>query len=322
MDVTLFDKLYASPQDRQLIHPYSDSAECRTVIRCVKLEELLATKIKLLLQRRHSFDLFDLVYSVFVNDHLEVDKRELVTIFLRRTIFEPSPGVVKGLLLGLPLEAFRRFWNDHLVCPRLSMFAFDTGVEWFRQIVDDLFGAFPVTSYGELAYFSSEYRNAILEAGRDQTLLRVTYDDVPREVEPYALKYKKPRSRPAREYFYVYDRTGGRSGNIGIKAFVQQNIQAMENTDIKFEPRFEVEVAKAGEGGPKTYFSRPFSRGRIATARRARSRTGIVYIVECTYCLRRFQRTRYNTSLNKHKDSYGNDCYGRSGILVDQSYRS
>lgn len=46
LDVTEFDRIYLPIQDRFLIHPYSDERECKGRIRCVKLEELLATKLK------------------------------------------------------------------------------------------------------------------------------------------------------------------------------------------------------------------------------------------------------------------------------------
>ena len=59
LDITEFDRLYLPVQVRHLIHQYSDSDKCRADIRCVKLEEMLATKLKCLLQRRHSLDLYD-----------------------------------------------------------------------------------------------------------------------------------------------------------------------------------------------------------------------------------------------------------------------
>jgi predicted nucleotidyltransferase component of viral defense system len=53
----------------------------------VSLEEALADKLKCLLQRHMSNDLFDLVYSIFVNNDVAVDKTTIVTTFLRKTIF-------------------------------------------------------------------------------------------------------------------------------------------------------------------------------------------------------------------------------------------
>jgi predicted nucleotidyltransferase component of viral defense system len=52
LDITEFDRIYLPTQVRQLIHPYSDNAACQAQVRCVKLEEMLASKLKCLLQRR------------------------------------------------------------------------------------------------------------------------------------------------------------------------------------------------------------------------------------------------------------------------------
>src|SRR5690606_9939188 len=61
VDVTEFDRLHLPAASRQLIHPYSDAAACSAELRCMALEEIVANKMKCLIQRRHSHDLFDLV---------------------------------------------------------------------------------------------------------------------------------------------------------------------------------------------------------------------------------------------------------------------
>jgi predicted nucleotidyltransferase component of viral defense system len=133
LDVTEYDRIFLPIQDRFLIHPYSDSAQCTATVRCHKLEELLAAKLKCLLQRQHSFDLYDYVYSVFINRDIQVNRAEVLRTFLKKTIFEPSPGVAKGLLLNLPLETFRAIWHKYLVCPAQSLFDFDTAITRFRE---------------------------------------------------------------------------------------------------------------------------------------------------------------------------------------------
>ena len=65
LDVKEFDRLFLPIQSRRLIHAYSDAAQCQADIRCVKLEDLLASKLKALLQRQHSPDLYDFVHAVF-----------------------------------------------------------------------------------------------------------------------------------------------------------------------------------------------------------------------------------------------------------------
>lgn len=323
LDVTQLDKIHLPIQSRFLIHPYSDERECKTEIKCVKLEELLATKLKCLLQRRHCYDLYDYIYSIFINRDIDVKRSEIVTTFLKKTIFERSPGVVKDLLLRLPFEVFRGIWHRYIICPRQSIMEFDFALRNFQQNIEELFGGFGI-GYGRLAYFPAELRNPIIDAGSNMTLLEVVYDGIKRIVEPYSLVYKIPKGGYGQEYFYVYDRTGGRSGP-GIKCFVNSKVESIELTTEKFTPRFPVELSKAGEFGDKTYFGSPFRRflSIPSSLRRGRVKgyaTGITYIVECSYCGKRFKRSSYDTRLNKHKDQYGNPCYGRTGFIVDQIY--
>lgn len=321
LDVTQYDKIYLPLQTRFLIHPYSDTNECRTEIKCVKLEELLATKLKCLLQRRHSNDLYDFVYSIFINKEIDVNRSEIAKTFLKKTIFEPSPGVVKGLLLELPFKVFRAIWNKYIICPKQSRLDFDFALNSFKQSIEDIFGAFAI-GYGQLAYFPARLRNPIIDAGSNLTLIKLTYDGIQREVEPYSLVYKRRRDRYGQEYFYGYDRTGGRTSGPGIKCFVNSKIQAIEATDMKFEPRFHVELFKAGEYGDKTYFGSQFSRLRHRRRLKAftRSKSGITYIIECSYCGKRFKRSKYDTKLRDHNDKYGNRCFGKIGYLVDTIY--
>jgi len=316
LDVTQFDRLYLSVQTRNLIHPYSDSSACTAEVKCVKLEELLATKLKCLLQRRHLADLYDYVYAIFVNKELEVNKREIVGTFFRKTIFERSPRVVSGLLIGLPLEAFKDVWTKYLVCPKPSFISFESALANFVQNVKELFGEV-IPHFGRSIFFPAELRNPIIDAGSSMTLLAVTYDGVRRMVEPYSLSYKQRKDGHAEEYFFCYDRTGGRSSPPGIKTFVSSKVQQIERLDEKFEPRFPVELSKSGERGDKTYFGASFSSGRSHVARsRHIYSSGTVYIIQCSYCGKRFRRTKPDTQLNKHKDKYKNPCYGRSGFRV------
>lgn len=310
LDVTQFDKIYLPIQNRFLIHSYSDESECKAEIRCVQLEELLAAKLKCLLQRRRSYDLYDYIYSVFINKDIDVNKSEIVTTLLKKTIFERSPGVVGNLLLGLPFDTFRALWHRYIYCPIQSIIEFDFALTSFKHDIEELFGSF-TRGYSELAYFPAGLRNPIIDAGSNMNLLEVVYDGVKRIVEPYSLVYKIRRDGYGQEYFYVYDRTGGRSSGPGIKAFINTKIDSIEVMSENFAPRYPVELSKAGEFGDKTYFEsqrrRTFS---------TRSLTATKYTIECSYCGKRFRRSTYNTRLNKHKDRYGNLCYGRVGFIV------
>jgi predicted nucleotidyltransferase component of viral defense system len=315
LDVTEFDRIYLPTQTRLLIHPYSDGESCRVELHCLKLEEMLAAKLKCLLQRREVSDLYDLVYSIFLNRDLAVDRSEVMSTFLRKTIFEPSPGVARQLLLELPLGLLKTAWQKYIICPIQSVLDFDLAVEQFQSFIARLFAPYGAATYGQFAYFPSELRNPIMQAGAELKLLRLSYDGVRREVEPYSLVFKRRKDGYGQEYFYVYDRTGGHH-NPGIKAFLNPKIHDLEILQETFSPRYPVELSKAGEHLGAGYFARPFGGGR------RRARTEWTYTIQCNYCSRTFKRREANTVLKEHKDTYGNVCYGRAGYVVSQDYES
>jgi predicted nucleotidyltransferase component of viral defense system len=319
LDVTQFDRLYLPPQVRNLIHPYSDADTCRTTIKCVKLEELLASKMRCLLQRRHIADLFDLVYAVFISGDIEVNRRELLSTFFRVTIFQPSPGVVKGLFLDLPLEALRRAWGNYINCPRPSWFDFDRAKECLISLIESLISG-PAIRDRSPIFFPSSLRNPIMDAADSLTMLKLRYDGAERLVEPYELTFKIRKDGVAREYFYVYDTTGGRSSGPGIKTFVPGKVEAIENTDVKFEPRFNVELKKAGGAETVEHFEgkgRSTSDIRPSLSRPVALSSGrMEYVIQCSYCNRRFKRKTRNGRLNPHMDGHGNKCHGRIGFIL------
>lgn len=317
MDVTDNDRLYLPTRERFLIHAYSDAETLRVALRCIALEEAMADKLKCLLQRRYSHDLHDLVYAVFVNNELDIDRSELVRILLKKTIFEPSPFALKNLLLSVPFNVFKRYW-DRIVCPSSTRFPLDHAVALFTSGLDELFAPFNYGERAAVAYFPAELRNPILKAGSEKTLLRLRYDGVARLVEPYSLVFKRRKSDGVgQEYFYVHDRVGGASGP-GIKALFHWKITELENTQEQFEPQYEIELAKAGEPGRSGYFKQSFGQRsmdvRVRRPGRAFS-TAPTFVVRCPYCGREFRRSRPNVTIKKHNDQYGNLCYGRRGQL-------
>jgi predicted nucleotidyltransferase component of viral defense system len=324
MDVSEFDRLYLPTQERQLIHPYSDADACRATIRCVKLEEALADKMKCLLQRRYCYDLFDLVYGAFISDEIEANRAEILQVFLRKTIFGRSPHSARALLLDLPVDLFRGYWGK-VVMPKASRFSFDDALSHLREGLDAMFGVLPGQAVAvSQAFYPSGLRNPILQAGSEKRLLKVTYDGVARLVEPYSLNYKRRTDGVAQVYFYVWDRTGGRNSGPGIKTSFNYKVQRLELTDQTFEPRFSIELSKAGDSDRSGHFARSAGRPRTNSLRRA-SRTrarsgGLVLVIACSYCGKQFRRTKDSTRLNAHKNQFGSPCYGRAGYLVLTTY--
>ena len=117
MDIHEFDRIFLPVQEQRILHPYSDENKCTGSIQCVKLEELLASKLKALLQRQHSPDLFDFVYSIFFQNELDINRSEVINTFLKKTIYQRNPRVAAGLLMDLPFAVIGGFWEKYLVCP-------------------------------------------------------------------------------------------------------------------------------------------------------------------------------------------------------------
>jgi len=322
LDVKEFDRIVLPVQKRNLVHSYSDSANCSVPVQVQKLEELLASKLIALLGRQHSPDLYDFVHSVFIQKTLDVSRREVISTFLKKSIYEPTPAVARGLLLDIPFAVLKGFWNEYLVCPKSSTIEFDEAERVFRSSVGELFAllapppAFATTAASRGAapgYFQGTIRNSIMEAARLRRLMLMVYDGYLRQVEPYALAYKRRQDGVGQEYFYAWDRSGGASRSVGIKSFFPDKITNAEITSESFEPRFPIEMAKGDAG----YFStQSFSTGIRRSSRRLTASYGPSYTVQCSVCNKRFRRKKRSSRLNPHKDRFGNRCYGRSGYLT------
>jgi hypothetical protein len=173
LDIKEYERIFLPIETRRLIHSYSDSPLCQGEIRCLKLEELLASKLKALLQRRHSPDLYDFVYAIFFQKVLNISRREVLSTFLKQTIYEPEPMIARNLLLELPFQAIKGFWSEFRVCPKLSLFSFDDAEGWFKAVVGEIFSLveprFAYAGFGgrsALSYFPSGLRAEIMEAAR------------------------------------------------------------------------------------------------------------------------------------------------------------
>ena len=156
--------------------------------------------------------------------------------------------------------------------------------------------------------------------------MKVRYKGYDRIVEPYSLKYLEKKNGEAREYFYVYNCSGGESA-LDIRSFLPERLESIENTEEKFIPRFQIELSKAGEMPENPYLfdpNRPVKAPRSRTAfslpRRQRLYGQPKYIFQCSICGRKFPKSSHNPTLRPHKGKGGYPCYGTFGVYVDMKY--
>jgi predicted nucleotidyltransferase component of viral defense system len=320
LDVSDYERLYLPSVSRSIFHPYSDEKDCVASVRCMALEELVANKLKCLLQRRHSFDLYDLVYAAFFERSIELNRSEVVSTFLKKTIFERSPGAAKDILLGLPIPLMKGAWEKYIAAPLRGRFAFADALSAFPSIIEGLFEGVFTRDLARRAFFGPEHRNLIMEAGAGKRLMQLRYGERTRIIEPYALCYKRAAGKDPAEYFYAFDRSEHGRGP-SIKSFLNEGVQGLEILDETFEPQFEIELSKAGEPSKRSHFSKAFggqtSRTRkTAGLRVSRFPSRQQFSLRCPYCERTFKRSSRSTALNPHKDRAGYPCFGRNGYFV------
>jgi predicted nucleotidyltransferase component of viral defense system len=245
MDITRFDKILLDIQTVKLIHPYSDSNEIACSIKCMKLEEIIATKLKCLMQRQHPPDLFDYAYSIKLLGG-NLNKKEVVQTFIKKTIFGRNPHILKGILLTTTFAYFKEQWAKSIICAKQFIINAEDAISTFTTDLESLFIDYRDNGFTQFIYFSPDVRAKIMQAGRTQTLLKLRYQGYDRIAEPYSLKYLEKKSGEAHEYFYVYNCSGGKSLP-GVRSFLPAPLESIENTEKKFNPRFQIELSKAGE---------------------------------------------------------------------------
>ena len=273
LDITQFDRIYLPVQPRTLLHAYSDASDCAATIRVQKLEEVLASKLTAMLHRRNPVDLFDLLYSILIARDYPVSRLEVVSTFLRKSIFEPQPNLARDQLLAIPVAAFESSWAS-LIVPAATLMAFSYVTANFHNLINLLFAALaPAASApaaiaprmiprplgrpgGRASGFAGGFRGlagvsplrantrqVLISAARNRHMVEMVYDGFARLVEPYKLEYYVRKSDGhGSEYFWGWDRSGGKSGKIGIKQFFCHKIASATESSTTYMPRFPVEL--------------------------------------------------------------------------------
>ena len=254
LDIGELEKTYLPVQSRMLIHPYSDVSECIAQIRCQKLEEILASKLTTLLFRRKAQDLFDLIFSIFFDPNFSISRAEVIRTFLKKSIYDPEAREARDQLRALPLQLFQPLWTS-LATPNSSRFTFETVLNRFAVLIDELFGLLTpeagpglsrqqhtVRSFSFGSAFNPNQRNIIIEAGRARQTIEATYHGIRRVIEPFKLEFKiRKNDNRGFEYFYGWDQTGGRTSPPGIKTFFSNELRDITATSLTFVPKYDVE---------------------------------------------------------------------------------
>jgi len=333
LDLTDDERIVLDPAWREVHHPYSDRPGDGIQALCYSYEELFAEKIRALAERMRPRDLYDVIH-LYRHDDAGCD-RELVQQTLRQKCdFKGIPVPDADSLANSPQRAeLESEWENMLahqlpeVPPLASFFAeLPRMFSWLSGLLARAIlpvipaGPDEDASWRPPAMASSWGTAVPLEiirfAAANHLCVDLSYQGIHHLIEPYSLR-----------------RTSG--GNIILHAIKHDSndhrsyrvdrIEGASATRTSFMPRYAVELSPSGPLAiPRTaarpLVPRPSSNYAGLSRPSSSGSAGPTYVIQCTYCGRRFRRKSYDTALKPHKDRPGYSCPGRTGFLVETKY--
>ena len=272
-DLTRFELVASETPQRAVFHGYSDAPEPSPSVRSYSLEELLAEKVRALVERSgRARDVYDVV-SLRRSTAVAVDVAKARDLTIRKFAYkELATPTAEAVLAAIdwavvagdwehslhhqlpvlpPVEEFQAALGEALawllaperVAPPLPAIPAGAGesvvpaVAFGRQALGLgrraglAAGAAPAGVYGSIM-------DRVRYAARNRLLARITYDGVPRLVEPYSLRMPSTGNL----LLYVYEVQRGFGAGGGIKAFKVAELGGAEVTSQPFQPRRAIEL--------------------------------------------------------------------------------
>jgi len=334
LDLTADEVLALPATERPVGHPYTDLPEAGIVARCYAYEELFAEKVRALGERTRPRDLYDVI-SLFRHREFRPAVAVVVEVLRRKCAFKgiPVPTLAgletKAQELGSDWEAmlahqlqalppFGSFWDalpeffswlDGAAQPAPARQPLASGEQALRP---------PVGLLRRQGVRGSSFLETIRFAASNRLCVDLDYVDEAgqrsmRTIEPYALR----RTRAGEVVLRAV-----RADNRDSRSYRLDRMRGAEITNRTFVPTFDIELS-ATEPGAIPPTARGDSSGGFGMPARPQSSqsasrgSGPKYVYECTYCRRRFPRSKHHSTLRPHKRPDGQDCPGRTGFWVE-----
>ncbi|MGB8725372.1 MAG: nucleotidyl transferase AbiEii/AbiGii toxin family protein [Terriglobales bacterium] len=324
LDLTVDEVLVLPPVDRPVSHPYSDAPEGGIVAGCYSYEEVFAEKMRALAERARPRDLYDVI-NLFRHDEFHPAAPVIHDVLTKKCTFKgiafptvAALSLVREELVGdwsvmlthqLPaLPPVDAFWSE---LP--ALFAW---IEGGRPLVvptpyplapGDVVIRPPAGSVSIRGMASTAPLEVIRFSASNRLCVELDYVDEQgrrgvRIIEPYSLR----RTQAGDIVLQAV-----RADNRAPRSYRVDRIRGARTTQQTFTPHYAIELTPTGP------ISAPMATyGPRMTASRS-SRSGPVYVYQCSRCNKRFEHSKRDSKLRKHKDSNGWPCSGRHGIWVD-----
>lgn len=139
LDITYYEELMLPSKKRILFHPYSDEKNCIAEVEVYALEEILAEKMRALIQRTRPRDLYDAWF--LLKFHSDSFKREKLTdLFLKKCTYKKIEyKSIKNFGFEDRKQDFINAWRTSLQNQLRSLPDVETVINEIKSLLDFLF---------------------------------------------------------------------------------------------------------------------------------------------------------------------------------------
>jgi len=296
-------------------------------IRCYAFEEVFAEKIRVMGERSRPRDLYDII-NLFRRRDLQAQPELIRSVLIDKCktkgISVPTLTSIKNFLYRGELESewknmlehqlqllplFEQFWEE---LPRLF--------NWLKETyIPEELASVPIREEEDTAWTSPPTIwswgigipiESIRFAAANHLCVELGYKNNKRIIEPYSLR----RTKDGNLILHTI-----KVDNRGHRVYRVDHIQSIKVTTEPFKPVYQIEFSQTGPIRA-LLTSRRKSRSFSSGLKKHNMHLGPIYIFECSYCGKKFKRTKNNPRLNPHKDKNGWNCSGRMGYLVETRY--
>jgi predicted nucleotidyltransferase component of viral defense system len=339
LDLTDDERIVLEPVWREVHHPYQDRPDEGIKAFCYCYEELFAEKIRALAERMRPRDLYDVVH-LYRQGATTCDREIVIRTLKNKCDFKGIAVPNSESIANSPMRAeLESEWENMLAhqlpqLPPLALFSDELPhvFSWLTgvlapavlpsipyEVSEDAAWRPPamVHSWGDYSWGGTVPLETIRFAAANHLCVDLLYQGSRRPIEPYSLR----RTKDGNIVLHAVRHDSGEH-----RSYRLDRIEGASATQIPFTPRYAVELTPSGRLLIPDTVSQPriSHPGRPSGGRRlqhfARTRTGLIYVIQCMYCGRRFRKKSYETALNPHKDKSGYPCPGRTGFMVETKY--
>ena len=330
IDLTLEEVLVYDPVRRSVTHPYTDGFPTGAEPSCYGLPELFGEKLRALVERGLPRDLYDVV-SVFRRPEVRGSAEVVLEVLQEKCRYK---GIAVPTLASIEASPRRpeleSEWQNMLGHQLPELPPIQPYLDTLRELFDWLEGRaaiVPTPSRAPIGANEIEWTppatistwgtdvplEAIRFAGANRLCVDLGYQGSVRRVEPYSLR----QTRDGHLLLFAVRRDTRED-----RSYRVDRIESVHITKEAFTPAYPVEfwpIAPLSAPPLVRRSSVPTPRPSTARPRRARKAargaSGLRYLVQCSYCRKRF--VRRDTKLSKHKmKGRQYECPGRVGYIV------